>query len=162
MQPSKIPGLIADLDLALANLQRVASHQSEVVDAINRETDFFLRSAAGVVLQDFYNTVEKTLQRIATELDGSLPSGEAWHQQLVQRMTVAIPGRRPAVLDQELANTLVTYFRFRHLFRNIYGFDLDWDRIEPLLVELPTVIEIFRVRLDEFRRFLLVLHSAES
>ena len=105
MQPSKIPGLIADLDLALANLQRVASHQSEVVDAINRETDFFLRSAAGVVLQDFYNTVEKTLQRIATELDGSLPSGEAWHQQLVQRMTVAIPGRRPAVLDQELANT---------------------------------------------------------
>ena len=162
MQPSKIPGLIADLDLALANLQRVASHQSEVVDAINRETDFSLRSAAGVVLQDFYNTVEKTLQRIATELDGSLPSGEAWHQQLVQRMTVAIPGRRPAVLDQELANTLVTYLRFRHLFRNIYGFDLDWDRIEPLLVELPTVIEIFRVRLDEFRRFLLVLHSAES
>lgn len=162
MQPSKIPGLIADLDLALANLQRVASHQSEVVDAIDRETNFFRRSAASVVLQDFYNTVEKTLQRIATELDGALPTGEAWHQQLVQRMTVAIPGRRPPVLDQELAIALSEYLRFRHLFRNIYGFDLDWGRIEPLLLELPIVIESFVASLDRFRIFLITLQGVDS
>ena len=162
MQPSNVPGLIADLDLARANLQRVAEYQQEVLDAVGRETEFFLRSAAGVVLQDFYNTVEKTLQRIATELDGALPAGEAWHQQLVQRMTVAIPGRRPAVLDQTLAATLLEFLRFRHLFRNIYGFDLDWSRIEPLLLELPVVINSFLERIDVFRAYLLALLDEAS
>lgn len=162
MQPSKVPGLIADIDLARANLQRVVEYQQEVLGAVGRETEFFLRSAAGVVLQDFYNTVEKTLQRIATELDGALPTGEAWHQQLVERMTVAIPGRRPAVLDQTLAVTLLEFLRFRYLFRNIYGFDLDWSRIEPLLIELPLVIDSFLERIEEFHGYLLALLDEAS
>ena len=162
MNLNTIPGLIADLDLARANLQRVEEHQAEVLDAVGRETDFFVRSAAGVVLQDFYNTVEKSLQRIAIELDGAVPTGDAWHQQLVQRMTVAIPGRRPAVLDQKLAMRLSEFLRFRHLFRSIYGFDLDWSRIEPLLTELPLVIERFSASLDGFRDYLLALFEEDT
>ena len=162
MQPSKLPGLIADLELVRSNLRRVARNHEEVIASVGSEPEFFLNSAASVVLQDFYNTVEKSFEQIAVEIDGSLPSGDAWHYQLLKRMSVAIPGRRPAFIDQELAHTLHEYLRFRHLFRNIYGFDLYWERIEPLLVELPPVLESFLSSVDAFLLFLNSLLEAET
>ncbi len=85
--------------------------------AYDEEHVFVLTSAGGVVLHDFYNTVEKTFRQISLELDGGMPSGEARHQPLVLRMTMSVPGRRPAVIDQELSSDLMEYLRFRHLFR---------------------------------------------
>ena len=57
---------------------------------------------------------------------------------------------------------LSEFLRFRHLFRNIYGFDLDWSRIEPLLTELPLVIERFSASLDGFRDYLLALFEEDT
>lgn len=157
MQTNRIPGLIADIELGKQSLRQVARHRQEILDVLDQEAPFFRNSGASVALQDFYNTVEKIFQQIAQEIDGSLPSGDAWHQQLLQRMTVAIPGHRPAVIDAKLATILGEYLRFRHLFHHIYGFELDWARIEPLLVDLSTVMARFLQQIDAFLVFLQTL-----
>ena len=157
MKTDKIPGLIADIQLGKQSLAHIAQNQALVMRSAETEHELFRTSAGGVVLQDFYNTIEKTFQQIAQEIDGSVPSGDAWHQQLLQRMTIAIPNRRPPVIDEALGNTFGYYLRFRHLFRHIYGFELEWDRIEPLLTDLPGVLEAFLSQLDDFIGFLQTL-----
>jgi hypothetical protein len=53
---------------------------------------------------------------------------------------------RPALLPTELHNTLNEYLRFRHVFRNAYSFDLDWNKMSPLVLRL----EITFNELDKF------------
>lgn len=154
MSDRSFAGLIADIELGKESLQRILGHQAEVLARADMEAAFFRISAAGVVLHDFYNAVEKTFQQIALEVDGGLPVGDAWHQQLLWRMTVAVPSRRPEVIDSPLARSLVEYLRFRHLFHHIYGFDLDWERVEPLLEAMPAIHAAFVKQLEVFTKFL--------
>lgn len=159
MSASRIPGIIADIELGKKSLEIVSERQQEVMDAESSEATFFLTSAGGVVIHDFYNTVEKTFRQIAEEIDGGVPGGVAWHQQLLQRMTIIISERRPAVIDEALARSLNEFLRFRHLFRHIYGFELEWERIRPLLEDLPKVKGEFIRQIDGFIAFLQTLNA---
>jgi len=42
------------------------------------------------------------------------------------------------------------YLRFRHLFRNAYGFELDWTRIRPLLQRLGPLHAAVTTALQRF------------
>ncbi|NOZ49226.1 MAG: hypothetical protein GXP37_04150 [Chloroflexi bacterium] len=159
MNKHKFSGLIADLELGKQSLVQIMHHHGEVLARKDQEPAFFLTSAAGVVLHDFYNTVEKTFQQIALEVDGSLPAGDSWHQQLLRRMTVGLRERRPPIIDESLAQALSEYLRFRHLFRHIYGFELIWERIEPLFEALPTIHDNFVKQLDAFIAYLQTLQE---
>lgn len=112
--------------------------------------DTFSRRARGSILHDFYNGIERVFVRIAEELNGGVPHGEQWHRQLVKDMSLEIPGVRPAVIDEELARSLGDFRRFRHVFRNVYGFALEDERMRPLEERLPAVLAAFRRQVGEF------------
>ena len=69
-------------------------------------------------------------------LDNSLPSGKNWHRELLNQMGIAISKLRPVVLSEETIDDLDEYRRFRHVVRNVYGFEFDFKRIEPLMDRL--------------------------
>ncbi len=54
---------------------------------------------------------------------------------------MAIKDTRPAVISEELAADLDEYLSFRHVFRNIYGFELKGsmlrDEEKPLFTKKP-------------------------
>lgn len=75
-------------------------------------------------LHNFYTGCERIFRLIASELNGALPSGHDWHKRLLDRMRSEREGR-PAVLASETAQLLEKYLAFRHIVRNIYGFELD-------------------------------------
>lgn len=83
----------------------------------------------GSILHDFYTGVERILLRIANELEGEPPQSQSWHKDLLDEMSVELEGIRPPVIGDELRNKLEEYLRFRHLFRGIYGFELDANRL---------------------------------
>ncbi|MBI2265735.1 MAG: hypothetical protein HYU64_11260, partial [Armatimonadetes bacterium] len=83
--------------------------------------------AAGSILHDFYSGIEKIFRRISSNLDGDMPSGEDWHLELLERMSLAVEGLRPSVISEGAKSKLSEFLRFRHLFRNIYGFELKWE-----------------------------------
>jgi hypothetical protein len=72
-------------------------------------------------------------------------------------MATGIEGVRPAVIETEIARSLDEYLRFRHLFRNIYGFELEWDRCQELFLRLPAIWSALERQLAAFDGFLLVL-----
>ena len=65
-------------------------------------------------------------------------------------------GLRPAVISEELAADLDEFLAFRHLFRNIYGFELKGDRIDYLAKKFKKVSENFE---KEIREFIVILRK---
>jgi len=109
--------------------------RSEVA-AQDRRT--FVESTA-LKLHNFYTGCERIFERIAGEINGALPATPDWHFRLLQTMALDVPRLRPAVIDETLARDLVEYLRFRHLVRNIYGFELSEEKLQPLVDELPSI-----------------------
>ncbi len=119
------------------------------------DEDSFILRAVGSILHDFYVAVESIFKIISAEIDESVPEGTDWHIKLLKQMMLEITGVRPVVISRETWKKLDKYRSFRHVFRNVYGFNLDSVRLKELLQELPATtvrlnqdIELFIKRLD--------------
>jgi hypothetical protein len=55
--------------------------------------------------------------------------------------SVSVRSLRPAVISSELESDLGEFLRFRHLFRSVYGFVLQADRLGALQAKLPAALE---------------------
>jgi hypothetical protein len=55
---------------------------------------------------------------------------------------------RPALLPDDLHNTLVEYLRFRHVFRSAYAFDLQWDKMSGLVLNVESTLQRLEQALD--------------
>ncbi|OGB90134.1 hypothetical protein A2625_04920 [candidate division WOR-1 bacterium RIFCSPHIGHO2_01_FULL_53_15] len=150
----KFDGLIIDIDLERKNLFRLVDELKQFVSSLGGRTDSMEVRVAGGILHDFYTGLEKIFERIALAVDGGLPEGEGWHIQLLRRMTIPFAERRPAVLTADLGETLSEFLSFRHLFRNIYGFELKKERLQNLSAKLPSVFGDIDSQLKQFTNFL--------
>lgn len=103
------------------------------------------------ILSDFYMTLEKIFKIVAREIDAGLPAGEDWHKKLLRQMSVELPEIRPAVFDKKLYQRLEEYLKFRHLVRNIYGFQLEYSRFAHLVEQMGEIV--FEVE-QQFTTFL--------
>jgi hypothetical protein len=146
-----------------AERTRLAAVVSEAEDA---RADFSEQAPSlremrgtGAILHDFYTGVERILERIAAELEGGLPAGPGWHRQLLETAGLDLPGVRPPVLSAGSAGDLEEFLRFRHLFRNVYGFELEWSRLSALLSRVARVWRSVESDLDRFRGFLDAIAS---
>jgi hypothetical protein len=140
-----------EIEIELKNLNRLTGEMEDLVAGFSEEPDVVQTRAAGSILHDFYSGVEKLFERIAIHIDGELPKGEDWHAELLSRMgrfSDKISGE--TVIDQELLAKLKEYLRFRHLFRNIYGFQLKWKRFEGLSLSLSDILGKLKVSVDAF------------
>ena len=106
-------------------------------------------SALATFLHSFYSGIENTLKQVAVEIDGGLPSGEAWHRQLLTSMA-STTDRRPAVLSPTLLETVNEYLAFRHFFRQTYSFHFDWSKMADLVLKAERTMSQFDMELDEF------------
>ena len=149
----KFAALKADIERELQNLDRLTLELNTVLTTTSPNTAVRVR-ATGSVIHDFYTGVEKIFRRIATRVDQDLPTGEDWHVQLLQRMSVPLEEIRPQVIDEHLERNLEEYLRFRHLFRNIYGFELKWGRCQPLAERLHKTFADLKEQIGDFRDFL--------
>ena len=59
-------------------------------------------------------------------------------------------GSRPAVLSTGSVEGLREYLAFRHVVRNIYGFELDVERIVDLLGRYPEVWRQVEADIERF------------
>ena len=110
--------------------------------------------AGGSILQDFYNGVERIFERIARIVDEQVPSDEHWHQTLLAQMVAPYLDQRPPVISAATRDGLDRYLGFRHLFRNIYGPDLEWSRMVGLLHTLGDTQRALSAELGTFCAYL--------
>ena len=142
--------IISEIERDLQALQELRSE----LKRIKSEKDIIFMRSKGSILHDFYNCCERIFKKIAIEMNGGYEDTEKWHKNLLYRMTIQMEGLRPAVISEELAADLDEFLAFRHLFRNIYGFELKGDRIEYLAKKFKKVSENFEKEIREFIVFL--------
>ncbi len=140
----------------LEALERVVSLAGEAVATWPEETDpppLALHGAGGC-LHDFYTGVEKVFTLVSPDLNGEAPAGDHWHRELLHAMALDVPPLRPAVISEDTERLLVAYLKFRHLYRNLYGFRLQWPRVRRLAEPLPALWEALRAEVEGFLGFL--------
>ncbi|MCU0570918.1 MAG: hypothetical protein MUF49_30665, partial [Oculatellaceae cyanobacterium Prado106] len=130
----------ADIDLELQRLQQLESAIANVEVEIQQNPTLapLLYESLALKLHNFYTGCERVFQLIATEFDGSLPSGFDWHKRLLDRMSHPREGRQ-SVVSIDTVQRLQEYLGFRHIVRNIYGFELDVTRLTRLVEGYPMV-----------------------
>jgi hypothetical protein len=143
--------LAAEVEAELSSLLRLGQELSSAPT----DCDTFSLRARASILHDFYTGVERIFVRIAEELNGGVPRSEQWHRQILHDMTLELQDVRPAVITSQLAAELGEFLRFRHVFRNVYGFVLEADRMRPLQECLVGVLDRFLIEIRMFNAWML-------
>ena len=162
MKRTELLALKAEIESDLDDLATVVREIREMVAALpsQEEPSRKDKAAFGAFVHSFYNGMENVLKRLAQEVDHSVPSGEGWHRALLRRMTIEVSGVRPAVLRPETAAALEPYLGFRHFFRHSYTFEIDWEKLRPLVGRVEGVFKEFK---EDVGAFLAdQLHRAEA
>lgn len=92
----------------------------------------------GSVLHSFYNGLENIFDIIAKNIDESVPTGNKSHQELLHQMASA-NSMRDEIIDEHLYLKLREYATFRHFYRHAYSFQLNWEKMKPLVENIHTV-----------------------
>ncbi len=144
--------LKAEIEKEFEGLERL---ENEMTEVLKHPVPSFLETrAAGSILHDFYSGIEKIFRRIASKIDRDMPTGDDWHTDLLKRMSIPVDGIRPAVINEKLKEQLGEYLRFRHLFRNIYGFELKWERCKALGTTMSEILKLFKSEIKDFLIFI--------
>lgn len=143
-------GILSEIEKELENLGELRGEMKE----IKAKDAVIFRRLKGSILHDFYNCCERIFKKTAIEINGGYEDTDKWHKALLFKMTIALKGIRPAVISEELAAELDEYLSFRHVFRNIYGFELKGDRIGHLSGKFDRVAEKFIKETKVFLAFL--------
>lgn len=124
-----------------------SSNQEEIDSAENLRV-------IGSILHDFYTCIEKIFNNIALKVDQEPLDSTQWHADLLERMSLKILEVRPAIIDDELKQQLYEYLRFRHVFRNVYGFKLDWKKMNHLVEGIELTYNRICQKISDFFNFL--------
>jgi len=112
------------------------------------------RAQAAVALHHAYGSVEALMERIAREIDGSLPAGSDWHRALLHAMGLDVEAVRPALFSRASVRTLQEILGFRHFFRHAYAVELDVARLQELSRRLCRSAPDILAEIDAFDGFL--------
>jgi len=139
----------------LISLKQLTEECSKFYESNKKNIDISTNlRVIGSILHDFYTCIEKIFQKIAINIDDELPSDTSWHITLLDRMTLDIPKIRKSVINDDLKEILYDYLRFRHIFRNVYGFKLNWDKMGYLVKSLESTQKKVDNQINNFFEFL--------
>jgi hypothetical protein len=134
----------------MEQLRRLEAEHREGIEVIMASSpDLWQREALGTMLHSFYTGIESVMRSIAMMSPEGFAKGPSWHTELLEAMQSPAPGRGP-VLSRELARTLKDFLEFRHRFRNLYGFELEWERMRPLVERLGPTLALFEASVRSF------------
>lgn len=127
-----------------AELENMEGLLSRVPDAESLPglSELELAGVAAMV-HSYYNGVENLLKQVLRSQNRPLPTGESWHRDLL------ILAAKCGVVSQELTSRMQDYLAFRHFFAHAYAFDIDPQRLEPLVRQLGNVDSDLRRELSE-------------
>jgi hypothetical protein len=81
----------------------------------------------------FYTVFERMLENVCTAFENHFARHGDWHEKLLSRLALELPGLRPALLPADAAARLRELKRFRHLIRHAYDLTLREDRLRELV-----------------------------
>lgn len=146
--------LSARIDTELSELKLVVERTLQAWDkAVKQDDDFYLDSVA-LNLHAFYSGLERIFEKLASTIDGAVPTAANWHQELLTQMQTEIPSLRPAIISYDLKEALEEYRGFRHVVRNVYTYHLKPEKLKLLVNNLEYTFKMASDELTDFGNFL--------
>ncbi len=108
------------------------------------------RRAIGSYLHDYYSAVEKIASHVCRATGEGMPEVDNWHYQLIFNMSLELNGLRPRLFSVELLDLLNEFKGFRHVFRNVYGINIDSKKEIALLKKLSKTSKLLRKDISAF------------
>ena len=116
----------------LNTLQNIVTRIQDAWNRCRKSSDDYYLDSVALNLHGFYSGLERVFEIIAGNIDADKPTGENWHQVLLNQMAEEVPQVRPAILSAQVCLTLQEYRGFRHIVRNVYTYTFDAKKIEKL------------------------------
>lgn len=116
---------------AIAKMNGQRAGLAEGLDVL--EPEYRDLAAVAYTLHNLYSALENSFEQISRSCENHVTDPAQWHKELLDKMFLEIPGVRPAVLDERTRRLLSDLRGFRHVFRHSYDFDIDPNRLKPLL-----------------------------
>lgn len=157
--PDTIEALLADITAELRKLEQLTEKINQMQ---NYWEDGELKSTVeplifyeslSLKLHNFYTGCERIFRYIASDLNGGIPSSSDWHRRLLQRMEQSYLDR-PPVITEKTSQHLKDFLGFRHVVRNLYGYELEEDRLKQLLHQYPSAWSHFQQDILQFCQWL--------
>ncbi len=154
--------LTTEVEADVVAVERLLKELSETRRRLPQEPSPEQLSHVGYLLHSIYTAWESAFHRIATAFENSLDPAR-WHEHLLRRMTLEIPGIRPAAVPSEMLEPLAALRAFRHFYRYSYAVPLRWRKMQ---MPLESVDEAALTVNESLRRFLgqieKIAHQAEE
>jgi hypothetical protein len=93
-------------------------------------------------------------ERIARNVEGSLPTGADWHVALLESMRLELPNVRPAVISLATFHLLRKLLAFRHFFRHAYAISWDGEKLRAAREDMVAVAQRIDADLDRWDDYL--------
>ncbi|MCX6048626.1 MAG: hypothetical protein NT075_26280 [Chloroflexi bacterium] len=146
--------LVGRIIQALVDIERVVNRAELLLNKARQNGDDGYLDGVALNLHSFYTGIEAIFEDIARNVEGTIPSGTSWHQELLLQMSAELGSLRPAVISSETRYCLDEYRGFRHVVRNVYSFNLRSGRLEQLSEEVHPCYEAVKQDLIHFTQFL--------
>jgi hypothetical protein len=102
-------------------------------------------------LHSLYTALENIFRNIASAFENNLDAS-SWRRDLLQQMRLDLSPVRPAVIDAY--EKLDEMRRFRHVFRTLYGVELDPLRLGVVLRKALELKPLYGLQIERFLEFL--------
>ena len=127
------------IEFKVEDIDKLFLEYDLVFEKVKEETpDLFYITVLGSVLHSFYNGLENIFIIIAKNIDGNVPIGNKSHQELLQQMATS-SNVREKIFDEQIYFKLREYATFRHFYRHAYSFQLNWEKLQPLVDNVQLV-----------------------
>ncbi|MFO8043467.1 MAG: hypothetical protein R6U25_09720 [Alkalispirochaeta sp.] len=136
--------LIQELEGDASEIERVMARNRTAWERIEYGADDPVDwGALAFTIHTVYGVLENYFLRVSKYFENNLPA-DRWHQPLVEKMALDIPGVRPALLlDPVHKAHIKEIVRFRHRVRNLYGEDLDPEKTTHVQHNVETFFSAF-------------------
>ena len=104
-------------------------------------------------LVDCYRGMENIFRRIVLDVDLRIPDGSMWYKELLAQMAEPRSERQP-VISQETFERLQELLEFRHVFNNIYGEELVYEKTEKNAKQIDELFSNLSKELNAFIAYL--------
>ena len=97
-----------------------------------------------------FNIIEQMGLRIAKAFENHIDDERGWHAELIHRLSITVPGVRPALYEPEIIPALRDMRGFRRVVAHAYDLQLEADRVSIVVRHaqeatrlLPGLVEKF-------------------
>jgi hypothetical protein len=148
--------LIMEIDVEIEHLQQLENDISEIASQFSGQDQVSIHDMRGIamLLTEIYLGAENLMLRVAKSLAEPIPSGKAWHKELLEQLSREVLDARPALFSQDTATQLDEFRRFRHVVHHVYSFDYDWEHMRKLLIMAGPLLTKLVEDAQTFKAFL--------